>query len=249
MDRSKLYARPCKPRRDTLPTIDFTGKTLGEPIDIAAMDADRTLKETIIATAPEEPGIYAYRACIEGEGNKNKTCSTVITMTVGEQEPDLKITAIKAGQKGDLPYTMKTRLTVAPGAEFDILIGIKNEGKSTSQGAEVTFYRSTDDKISTTDAKMGTLDLKNEKLAPNKSLDPHRRGRVRAPKTPGTYYYGACVKSTVSVSDTNCSTPRHGHRPRALERFHITSGTQSRQLHLLRRGPTRLCKRAGTTPQ
>ena len=180
------------------------GKKVGE-VEVGPLFKQSEVTRTIDIRAPQTADIYYYRACIVDSDEQVTTCSTQsakITVT----QPELKITSIKAGQKGAYRHAMKKSLTVAPGAEFDLLIDIKNEGERVSQGAEVTFYQSTDNKISTTDVEVGTLDLKNEKLAP-KSLVPDSRGRVRAPETPGTYYYGACVKSTVPISDTNCSAP------------------------------------------
>ena len=185
---------------------DITTGTDGDvgQVEVGPLFKQSAVTRTIDIRAPQTANTYYYWACIVDSNGQVTVCSTQsakITVTQSE----LKITSIKAGQKGALVHAMKKNLTVAPGAEFDLLIGIKNGGKRVSQGAEVTFYRSTDAQISTIDVEVGTLDLK-EKLAPNKSL-PNRRGRVRAPETPGTYSYWACVKSTVPVSDTNCSIP------------------------------------------
>ena len=133
------------------------------------------------------------------DSNPNKI--TVIT------QPDLKITSIKAGQKGAYPHAMKKRLTVAPEGPFDLLINIFNEGERDSDEIKVRFYRSEDTQISTSDSEIEYAATEIiEKVGPGALLEDIR-SRVWAPDAPGTYYYGACVDTVASEKnpDNNCS--------------------------------------------
>ena len=163
----------------TLPTIDFADKALGEAINIGAMPANGTATKTITVTAPEEPGRYAYRACVAGEGNKNKTCSAVITITVKVQEtaPDLVIESIRAEPN-----------IVAPGGTFTLQATFKNLDPLASDKPLIIYYVSTHDIISPSDKVVAKVDA-------GESVE------LTALETPGIYYYGACVDSASDGSN------------------------------------------------
>ena len=171
----------------TLPAIDFTGKTLGEPIDIAAMDADSTRKEMITTTAPETAGTYAYKACIQrtnGAGGTDEICSDVITVTVAL--PDLHV-SIWAESKVDEVWTKTT--TVAPGKEFKLAATVSNAGGKSDKTA-LWFYRQDEDTKSAKElggSQIDPLPLSDGKTEVTKSIT------VTAPETPGHYIYSASV--------------------------------------------------------
>ena len=163
----------------TLPTIDFTGKTLGEPIAIAAMDAGSTLKETITATALETAGAYAYKACIQRTNDAAGTgeiCSDVFTVTVSP--PDLQFAKVWAEPA-----------TVAPGAVFKLYATVSNPGGKSDKTA-LWFYRQDEDTKSGTELggnQIDPLPLSDGKTEVTKSIT------VTAPETPGHYIYSASV--------------------------------------------------------
>ena len=171
----------------TLPTIDFTGKTLGEPINIAAMEADSTLKKTITATASETAGTYAYKACIQrtnGAGGTDEICSDVITVTVAP--PDLHV-SVWAEAKVDEVWTKTT--TVAPGKEFKLAATVSNAGGKSDKTA-LWFYLQDEDTKSAKElggSQIYPLPTADGKTEVTKSIT------VTAPETPGHYIYSASV--------------------------------------------------------
>ena len=161
----------------TLPAIDFTGKTLGKPIDIAAMDADSTRKETITATASETAGTYAYKACIQrtnGAGGTDEICSDVFTVTVAP--PDLQFTKAWAEPA-----------TVAPGATFKLYATVSNSGGKSDETTLWWYYLRNDDGPEEPEELQGTridpLPTVEGKVIVTKHIT------VTAPEEPGTYSY------------------------------------------------------------
>ena len=83
---------------------------------------------------------------------------------------------------------------------------VRNQGTGSGTYALTTlrYYQSTDATISTSDKEVGTSLV--SRLAAGETSD--ESDRVRAPSSPGTYYYGACVESVSGESNTNnnCSS-------------------------------------------
>ena len=92
------------------------------------------------------------------------------------------------------------------GEYFTLSATVRNQGNGSGTYALTTlrYYQSTDATISTNDKEVGS-DLVSRLAAGETSEES---GRVRAPSSPGTYYYGACVESVSSESNTNnnCSS-------------------------------------------
>ena len=90
------------------------------------------------------------------------------------------------------------------GAWFTLSVTVENEGDGASPAATLRYYRSTDAAISTSDTEVDT-DTVDKLAAPGTSSESVY---LKAPTTPGTYYYGACVDAVAGESDTtnNCST-------------------------------------------
>ena len=112
--------------------------------------------------------------------------------TSGGQAPDLVLEAVQVEPA-----------TVAAGQAFKLYGTLKNQGTDTSAATTVRYYRSTDNVISTEDTQLGRAN--RNPLAPNATI--RRYLTVTAPTTPGTYYYGICVDSVTTESNTtnNCS--------------------------------------------
>ena len=106
--------------------------------------------------------------------------------------PDLVVEAVQA-----VPST------VEPGETFRLYATLKNQGRGESAATRIRYYRSSDATISTQDTQLRSAN--RDPLAANATI--RRYLTVTAPTTPGTYYYGACVDSVSSESDTanNCS--------------------------------------------
>ena len=148
-------------------------------------------------TAPADPGTYYYGACVgllEGESSATNNCSTAVTVTVVPAPgPDLVV---------DTPTTHD--IPPALGTFFSLYATVRNQGADASGPATLLFYRSTDSTITTSDERIGG-GSSIRGLSPTETN--FLSDQSRAPSTPGTYYYGACVVSSRDESNTanNCS--------------------------------------------
>ena len=90
------------------------------------------------------------------------------------------------------------------GASFTLRATVSNNGGSAAVATTLTYYRSTNVTIDTNDSSVGTDPVSGLAAAGTsaESID------LTAPSTAGTYYYGACVVTVTSESNTtnNCST-------------------------------------------
>ena len=115
---------------------------------------------------------------------------------IGEQpegEADLVVTVVKAAHFG----TTDEKRFASPEQKFALYVTVQNQGTEQSDRTKLIFYRSTDRNITTDDQQVGDpMDV--VPLAPQRpvtlTLYPV------APRTAGTYYYGACI------ADNKCST-------------------------------------------
>ena len=170
-------------------TIDFTGKMLGEAINIAATDADSTLKKTITATAPETHGTYAYKACVQPADTAEETdeiCSDVFTVTVGP--PDLQFTKVWAEP-----------INVAPGKEFKLYAIVSNSGGNSDKTTLWWSGPSEDDPTVHTELKairIPSLPLSDGKTFVTESIT------VTAPETPGEYDYAPSINRVDGEENT-----------------------------------------------
>ena len=177
---------------DTISTSDTSVGT----DSVSSLDAGSTSAESVSVTAPTSAGTYYYGACVGAVTNESDTtnnCSTAVRVTVtAATAPDLVV---------DPP-------TVSPsspltGASFTLSATVRNQGTAASTLAQLRYYRSSDDTISTSDTSVGTDSVS--------SLDAGSTSAesisVTAPASAGTYYYGACVGAVTNESDTtnNCS--------------------------------------------
>ena len=96
-----------------------------------------------------------------------------------------------------------TETSVAPRGAFRFAATVRNQGDALSAATTLSYYRSSDSRISTSDTRVGTDRI--GALSPS-ATDRQSVG-LRAPTTSGTYYYGACVDSVTGESNTgnNCS--------------------------------------------
>ena len=101
----------------------------------------------------------------------------------------------------DLPTVSDGRPTA--GASFTLNATVRNRGDGSSDPTTLRFYRSTDSNITSDDTDVGTVEV----VGLDASGSSYESISLTAPSTPSTYYYGACVNSVSSESDTanNCS--------------------------------------------
>ena len=93
--------------------------------------------------------------------------------------------------------------TLTTGQSFTLSATVRNEGTGSSASTTLRYYRSSNSTISTSDTQVGT-DSVNGLLASGTSAESIN---LNAPSSAGTYYYGTCIESVSSESNTdnNCS--------------------------------------------
>ena len=157
---------------------------------VSGLDASQSADGSVSLAAPSTPGPHYYGACVDsvsGEADTTNNCSVAVALG-----PDLVL---------DTPEVSTNTQTV--GKQFRVVVAVRNQGNAASASAMLSFYRSTDSTITSSDERIDSRTVS----ALNASETAYLYSDPRAPSTPGTYYYGACVVSTGDDSDTanNCS--------------------------------------------
>ncbi len=164
---------------------------------VTALSASGTDRQNIGQRAPSTPGTYYYGACVDAVADESDTtnnCSSGVGVTViGPSAPDLVVESPRS-----------TESSVAPRGAFRFAATVRNSGDRPSVATTLRYYRSSDSRITTSDTPIGTDPVSALSAS---GTDRQNIGQ-RAPSTPGTYYYGACVDSVAGESDTtnNCSS-------------------------------------------
>ena len=93
--------------------------------------------------------------------------------------------------------------SLATGASFTLNTTVRNQGSERAAATTLRYYRSTDSTISSADTSVGTDLVRSLAASATSSVFTF----LFAPVSAGTYYYGACVDSVSTESDTsnNCS--------------------------------------------
>ncbi len=157
--------------------------------------------QSVAVRAPATPGTHYYGACVDAvtdEADTTNNCSPSVqvtvrtTVTAPQGDPDLVVTSASVSDSGP-----------AAGAEFKVSATVGNDGDGAAETTTLRYYRSADATITTADPSVGTAAI--ARLGASGSAG--QSVAVRAPATPGTYYYGACVDAVTGESDTtnNCS--------------------------------------------
>ena len=166
---------------------------------VGALGAAVTSNESISVTAPSNPGIYYYGACVDavnGESETANNCSLPVTVTVPSSSPG-----------SDLVVGTPTASPGSPaaGTAFTLSATVSNTGGAASLPTTLRFYRSVDIAITGEDTEVGTAALSGLAASGSGSGSVS----LTAPSNPGIYYYGACVDAVNGESETtnNCSLP------------------------------------------
>ena len=184
--------------RSTDATVTTSDTEVGTDA-VGALAASATSSESIGLTAPATAGTYYYGACVDsvaGESDTTNNCSVSVPVTVSEPpvqtSPDLTV--------GSPSVTDSAPDT---GESITLSATVSNDGDGSSAATTLRYYRSTDATVTTSDTEVGT-DAVGALAA---SATSSESIGLTAPATAGTYYYGACVDSVASESDTtnNCS--------------------------------------------
>ena len=161
------------------------------------LDTNGTERESISLTAPNEPGVYYYGACVDGvehESNTRNNCSGAIAITVREPAPE---------PTPDFPDLVPSTPTVsanalAPGESFTLETTIENRGTGGSPNTTLRWYQSPDPNISSNDREVGSARVSSLDAA---EIATHQLD-LNAPAAAGTYYYGVGVENVADESDT-----------------------------------------------
>ena len=174
-----------------------TGDTEVDTNSVSRYDAAEGGEEWSYLDAPPIPGTYYFGACVDavtGESDTTNNCSTAVTITV------------RPGSTPDLVVDTPTVSQSAPpaGTSFTLNATVRNRGNRASASTWLRFYHSSDATITSSDTLVST-NIYVDGLNPSGSSA--KWANLTAPSTAGTYYYGACVDSVRSESDTtnNCS--------------------------------------------
>ena len=184
--------------RSTDATITTSDTSVGTDA-VGTLAVSGTSAESISLTAPLTAGTYYYGACVAsvaGESSTANNCSASVRVDVEEPEsqtsPDLVVGTPTVSDSS--PETSAT---------FTLSATVRNAGDGESAATTLSYYRSTDATITTSDTAVGT-DAVGTLAASGTSAESIG---LAAPATAGTYYYGACVVSVAGESSTanNCS--------------------------------------------
>ena len=169
-----------------------------DPSQVRALDPNEVSPHTITLSAPTTPGTHSYRAYVVPPGNED-------SQTQGDNySPLIYITTASADLVVGTPTVDKS--TVGPGESFRLTATVSNNGfGDSSADTTLQFYSSTDSTIDpTTDTavgtsvSIGTLSGSSGTFSQVYSSTSTHTVDLTAPTTPGTYYYGAHVRSGFS---------------------------------------------------
>ena len=210
-------------------------ETQEDEVDILARVGNAGDSETIsyTATAPMTTGTYHYFACaaaVTDESNTMNNCSSGAEVVVTTRPPfDLTLSVTRA-----------TSTNVAASEMTTLTAVVRNAGANPSPATYLQWYRSTDNSITTADTQEGS-DVGVDALAAN-TVSEAVSGTITVPMTVGTYYYGACVVTATSESNTmnNCSSgvavvvsaPGGGTRLSAIEITAVDGAENERPLDI-----------------
>ena len=167
-----------------------------DTISSSNLDTNDTTEKSESITAPIEPGVYYYGACVDlrFESNTRNNCSSAVAITVRETGPS------------DLIVSTPTlsASTLGPGQSLILTATVRNQGIGPAPATTLRGYRSANANISDVDTEVGAVSIGS--LAPGATQAVELRGA--APVMAGTYYYGICVDDVTNESNTvnNCST-------------------------------------------
>ena len=142
-----------------------------------------TGEEFIRLTAPSEPGVYYYGACVElrDEEDTDNNCSSAVSITVRETGfSDLVVS----------PPTLSHR-EIGPGESFMLESTVRNQGNGTAGSTTFRGYQSDNTSISSNDTEIGSVQVSSLAAGATEI----QQLSLTAPLAAGTYYYGVAVDS------------------------------------------------------
>ena len=156
---------------------------------VPALADGSTSRDRISVVVPTTPGVYYYGACIDPGGEER--------ITDNNCTPAVKVT-VKAKYELAIESFQVSSNRLALGESFKISVSVRNRGEEKALPTTVRYYRSTDETVTDDDTEVRKTDMSS--LAPDATSDASLT--LTAPKTPGIYYYGACIGSANTCTPT-----------------------------------------------
>ena len=182
--------------KDGIASITFTDN---EHRPVRKDQFDKPKSRSFLWNPPSSTVVYRW----ESAGTKKVTAKVVTELGALEEVE----WTIKVGNPRPADLVVKSatvnKSTLTPGGNFKLSATVRNQGTEKLGSISLSYYRSSDTNISRDDTKVGTDGVKD--------LDGGRTRKhsinLKAPDSPGTYYYYACVYSIWEQSnkDNNCS--------------------------------------------
>ena len=180
--------------------VTTSGEMVGEASDVPALgpgeSASRAASMTVSSAA--SPGTVVWVGeCVdpvEGESDPDNNCSTALKVTV-TSSPDL------------VASVSPDSVAVAPGANFEYAVEIRNRGDAPAPATRVRTFASADSVVTTSDEMVGEAS-RVPALGPGESVRGTASMAVSSSASPGTVVWlGECVDPVEGESDTdnNCS--------------------------------------------
>ena len=175
-----------------------TTATIQPSQQVRALDPNEVSYYTITLSAPTTPGPHYYRVYVVPSDNEDSQAQG------NNYSPWIPITTASADLVVGAPTVDKS--TVAPDESFELTVTVSNNGfGNSSADTTLQFYSSTDSTIDpATDTAVGTsvaigiLSGSSSTFSQTYATTSTQTISLTAPATPGTYYYGAHVRSGFS---------------------------------------------------
>ena len=192
-DKFKLLASVSNSGRKSDKTVlwwYYHGKEkTGSPEELGASRIDSLPQ--IIVTAPEEPGIYYYSACVDSVEDELKTennCSGTVEITVGKPNLEVQIQAFQGN------FSLKGK-DISPDTKFKLYVTVTNRGPGKSKRTELNLYRSVNKVAPRSDEEKVFIEYHN--VAPLTENEKYEEFlEIKAPRTVGSYYYHAVANES-----------------------------------------------------
>ena len=186
--------------RSTDSTITTSDTEIGT-VQVDGLHTRNGSREPVSLTAPSDPGVYYYGACVDavvGESDTANNCSEAVTVTVAGA-PDLVVDTPTASESAPAAST-----------SFTVSVTVRNQGSSSAGLTTLRYYGSIDEILfpelpATTFREVPFRTDHVGGLAPSGS-STHSIS-LRAWDWETTRYYKACVDSVTGENNTanNCS--------------------------------------------
>ena len=168
------------------------------------VSTDRSSWSSLAANTGSTATRYSHTGLTAGNARHYRV-SAINSAGTGPASNVATATTDTTAQAPDLVVDPPTVTSNSPdaGASFTLSATVRNGGDGSSGSTTLSYYRSTDSAITSSDTQVGTDSVGGlaASAASNESIE------LTAPSSAGTYYYGACVEPVSGEDSTgnNCS--------------------------------------------